>query len=207
MLVGSRPVLGTLDDIEDIFHSRVVDEVAICLSARRTSRSSSRSPDCARRRARSSASRSSDLGLTLPGGRVEEFDGIPVLSLAYGPDRAVSRSSASALLDVVLGAVALIVLAPVLLVLSFVDRGPRRRPVLFRQTRVGLHGRPFTVVKFRTMVPDAEARLAELTDPERDQGPGLQGHRRSAPDRGRAGSCGPPASTSCRSCGTSCAAR
>jgi lipopolysaccharide/colanic/teichoic acid biosynthesis glycosyltransferase len=34
--------------------------------------------------------------------------------------------------------------------------------VLFRQTRIGLHGRPFQMLKFRSMVPDAEARLSEL---------------------------------------------
>jgi lipopolysaccharide/colanic/teichoic acid biosynthesis glycosyltransferase len=38
------------------------------------------------------------------------------------------------------------------------------RPIVFRQTRVGLHGRPFSVVKFRTMVPDAEDRLEELEE-------------------------------------------
>ena len=43
------------------------------------------------------------------------------------------------------------------------------RPILFRQERVGLQGRPFTLVKFRTMVLDAEARLAELQRPQRDQ--------------------------------------
>ena len=57
-MVGPRPVLGTLDDIEDVLHGRVVDEVAICLSGRAHRARSSRSPACARRRARSSASRS-----------------------------------------------------------------------------------------------------------------------------------------------------
>jgi lipopolysaccharide/colanic/teichoic acid biosynthesis glycosyltransferase len=35
-------------------------------------------------------------------------------------------------------------------------------PIVYGQTRVGLHGRPFTIYKFRTMVPDADARLDEV---------------------------------------------
>ena len=125
-----------------------------------------------------------ELGLTLPGGRVEEFDGIPVLSLVYGPDRVLALV-AKRLLDVVLGAAALIILAPILALIGLVVRLIDGGPVLFRQTRVGLHGRPFQVVKFRTMVPDAEDRLDELQERNEIQRPRVQGHRRPPPDPDR----------------------
>lgn len=44
-------------------------------------------------------------------------------------------------------------------------------PALFRQTRIGKHGRPFTFYKFRTMVADAEARKSELTALNEADGP------------------------------------
>ena len=61
-----------------------------------------------------------------------------------------------------LAVLALIVLAPVLLAIAAAIWLEDRGPVLFRQTRVGLHGRLFRMIKFRTMVTDAEDRLAEL---------------------------------------------
>jgi sugar transferase EpsL len=54
----------------------------------------------------------------------------------------------------VAGAVAgLVVLSPVLLVVAVAALVTQGRPILFRQMRPGLHGRPFTIVKFRTMRP------------------------------------------------------
>ena len=58
--------------------------------------------------------------------------------------------------------VALLVLAPFLVVISLVIRVSSRGPVIFRQVRVGLGGRHFKVWKFRTMVRDAESRLSSL---------------------------------------------
>lgn len=53
--------------------------------------------------------------------------------------------------DVLVSASALIILSPVMLLTALVVRLALGRPVLYRQTRPGLHGRPFTLYKFRTM--------------------------------------------------------
>jgi len=67
-------------------------------------------------------------------------------------------------LDVAGGLAALILLAPLALVIAIAIKGDSPGPVLFRQRRAGLHGRPFTMLKFRTMVRDAERLLPELID-------------------------------------------
>jgi exopolysaccharide biosynthesis polyprenyl glycosylphosphotransferase len=64
--------------------------------------------------------------------------------------------------DVLLSLIALLVLSPVILLIAAAIRFESPGPVFFRQTRVGLGGRPFTMWKFRSMAADAEARLAEI---------------------------------------------
>ena len=65
-------------------------------------------------------------------------------------------------LDVLVSSVCLALLAPVLLAIGLAVRLTSRGPAIFAQTRAGRHGRPFRMLKFRTMVCDAEARLAEV---------------------------------------------
>jgi exopolysaccharide biosynthesis polyprenyl glycosylphosphotransferase len=65
-------------------------------------------------------------------------------------------------LDVALAGLALAVGAPILALVAAAIFLGDRGPVLFRQTRVGQDGEHFTVYKFRTMVVDAERRLADL---------------------------------------------
>ncbi len=63
--------------------------------------------------------------------------------------------------DIAVSAIALVLLAPVFLAIALLvklDGGP----VFFRQTRVGRHGREFKMLKFRSMIVDAEAKLAGL---------------------------------------------
>ncbi len=59
--------------------------------------------------------------------------------------------------DVVLAVLGLVVLSPVLAAIAILIKVGSRGPVLYRGTRTGLHGRPFRIMKFRTMVVDAES--------------------------------------------------
>jgi exopolysaccharide biosynthesis polyprenyl glycosylphosphotransferase len=60
--------------------------------------------------------------------------------------------------------VGMILLAPVFAVIAVMIVRSSGRPVFFRQTRIGLRGAPFTLVKFRTMTTDAEDAKARLAD-------------------------------------------
>lgn len=72
--------------------------------------------------------------------------------------------------DIVASIVGVIVLSPLLLLLAMTVRLTSQGPVLFRQTRVGLRGREFTMLKFRSMVVNAEELLRQLPARERDSG-------------------------------------
>jgi exopolysaccharide biosynthesis polyprenyl glycosylphosphotransferase len=74
-------------------------------------------------------------------------------------------------IDLALGTVALIVTAPVMLVIALAVKLQDGGPILFRQLRVGRDGERFMVLKFRTMVVDAEARLAALRAENERSGP------------------------------------
>ena len=71
------------------------------------------------------------------------------------------------LLDFVVALLALVLLSPLLFLLAVWIRLTMGSPVLFRQTRPGLHGRPFTMYKFRTMTDARDAEGNLLPDDQR----------------------------------------
>lgn len=73
--------------------------------------------------------------------------------------------------DIVSSAVVLVVFSPVITLIAVAVKATSAGPIFFRQQRVGYRGRPFTVLKFRTMVADAEERLPELLDQNEATGP------------------------------------
>lgn len=71
------------------------------------------------------------------------------------------------LFDILGAAIGLVLLSPVLVVVAFLIWRQMGAPVLFRQTRPGLHGKPFEMVKFRSMRDALDAQGNPLPDSER----------------------------------------
>lgn len=68
--------------------------------------------------------------------------------------------------DVAVASLALVLLSPLYLFLSIAVKRDSKGPVFYRQERIGLHKRPFKIIKFRSMVTDAEAEGPALTSVE-----------------------------------------
>jgi exopolysaccharide biosynthesis polyprenyl glycosylphosphotransferase len=110
------------------------------------------------------------IGLVKSG--ISYFGGMPLIHFQTPPgdswELAVKR-----MIDIAVAAVALVVLSPLFLILAV---GVKTSPgeILFRQTRVGLNGRLFQMLKFRSMCVGAEAALQQLKERNEMQGPAFK---------------------------------
>lgn len=100
--------------------------------------------------------------------KLRPIDNLPLFHIARqrhdGP-----RKHSKRMFDLVFGALATAAAAPIMLAVAIAIKLDDGGPVFFRQTRVGHQGRPFRIVKFRTMSVDAEAKKADeraAADPE-----------------------------------------
>jgi exopolysaccharide biosynthesis polyprenyl glycosylphosphotransferase len=94
---------------------------------------------------------------------VTPVDGLPLLNLAKPRFSGFSRVG-KGLFDRITALATLIVLSPVLLAIAVAIRRTSPGPVFFRQTRIGRAGREFKMIKFRSMVTNAEEVRADLLD-------------------------------------------
>ncbi len=98
------------------------------------------------------------------------IDGLPVIGLRESPHFGLNVVVKRAM-DVLLSSLALVLLAPLLGLIALLVKATSRGPVFYRQERCGLNGRPFQMLKFRSMHTDAErdsgAVWAQKDDPRR----------------------------------------
>lgn len=97
-------------------------------------------------------------------------EGLPLMHVEM-PQYSGGKHVYKRVADVFLSSMALLVLAPLLLVLGIVVRLDSSGPALFHQERIGRNGETFKMIKFRSMVVDADAQLEKLAGS--NQGAGL----------------------------------
>jgi exopolysaccharide biosynthesis polyprenyl glycosylphosphotransferase len=154
--------LGAIDDLPRVLHEHVIDEVALCLTSQDWSEAEEivRLCETEGKIVRMPVPMPS---LAIARTNVEDLEGVPVVSFLTGPGPRLALGLKQ-LFDFTVAALAILLLLPLLVGISVAILIADGRPLFFRQERVGLHGRRFKVLKFRTMVPNAEAHLAELRE-------------------------------------------
>jgi exopolysaccharide biosynthesis polyprenyl glycosylphosphotransferase len=163
------PVLGDLDAVADVARAGGHRVVAVCPTPGWTPR---RLHQLAWNLEDLTAELVVDPGLMEVAGprlHIDPVDGLPLLRLTRPTFTGVSWL-AKHMIDRLGSAFLLLLIAPLLLVLAVgvkLDGGP----VFFRQTRIGRHGREFSMLKFRSMVVDAERKLDELVAANEGAGP------------------------------------
>ncbi len=102
---------------------------------------------------------------------VYSLEGTPLLGLTP-PELGASHRLAKRSMDIAGAVFGLVVLSPIFLATAIAIRVNSTGPVFFRQTRIGRGQQPFTIIKFRTMVRDAEDRKDEVAhlNAHRDRG-------------------------------------
>jgi exopolysaccharide biosynthesis polyprenyl glycosylphosphotransferase len=152
--------IGGISAIEELLHTEVIDEVAICLPYSQWKHMNAVAHLC-EGEGKIVRVPVDMLDRAFAAGRVEDLDGTPVYSLVSGPDRLIALV-VKRVLDLVVAGFALVAGSPILLAVAFSIWIRDGSPILFRQTRIGLHGRRFEMLKFRTMSVDAEEKLESL---------------------------------------------
>ena len=104
---------------------------------------------------------------------LENLRHIPLLTLGSTPNNEFALFAKRAV-DLIVSAIALILLSPLLLIIAILVRLTSPGPILYRQTRCGLNGRRFTLYKFRSMVANADELRAELDMLNELEGPAFK---------------------------------
>jgi exopolysaccharide biosynthesis polyprenyl glycosylphosphotransferase len=93
--------------------------------------------------------------------KVSQVAGLPLLYVGK-PELQGLRRITKAAFERIVSLTALLVLGPVMLLIGLIIRLSSPGPATFRQQRIGRHGKPFVMWKFRTMVVDADNRLPQV---------------------------------------------
>ena len=169
-ILGLDQLSASIDDLDEFLRENPVDEVIIALPFSTSYRVSSRLVSLCEEQGIMVRFVSQFFDTRLAKAQVEMFQGVPVLSLMpqviHGWQSAIKRA-----VDLAVSTVLLIALLPLFSVVAIAIKLTSPGPIFFVQERIGLNKRRFPLVKFRTMVVNAEQLLDEIAHLNEVSGP------------------------------------
>jgi exopolysaccharide biosynthesis polyprenyl glycosylphosphotransferase len=167
--IDGVPVLGDLTSIAEVARQSRADTVAVTATA-------AFGPSAVRRLSWALEDTDAELVLApaltnIAGPRIhtQPVAGLPLIHVDRPTYRGANRILKKTF-DAVTSVLLVLLLSPVLLAVAVAVKATSKGPVFFRQERVGINGETFRMIKFRSMVVDAEARLASLKAEQHDAG-------------------------------------
>ncbi len=146
--------LGEIGKLDEVIDKHGIQEIVVATSQTDPNLMLHVMRSCERKGLRFSVLPDPTTLLLLPAG-LHDIGGVPLLTprrgLSYGVGRYIKRS-----LDVVFSVLFLVVMSPIFMIASLFIRIDSTGPIIFRQQRVGLHGKRFWIYKFRSMRIDAD---------------------------------------------------
>jgi exopolysaccharide biosynthesis polyprenyl glycosylphosphotransferase len=165
-------VLGTVQEIEKVLTSQVVDEVMLAVPRSSLSYMEEIVSACEEQGVRFRFM-ADVFELQVARMRLVEMDGIPLLTfdpVAQNEEKLLIKR----LMDLIIVLAAMPVILPIMGLIALAIKIDDGGPVFFVQERVGLRKRIFPMMKFRSMVVDAEARLKEIEHLNEAEGPNFK---------------------------------
>ncbi|HVP23455.1 MAG TPA: sugar transferase [Conexivisphaerales archaeon] len=162
--VDGVKVIGALDDIPRILHNDAVDEIVFVVPRSRLSSVETALHDCETEGVVTTIT--VDLfDMEIAQSAVSEIDGIPLLRF-HTTKINEWQLMAKRAIDFVISSLIIVLLGPILVFIAVLIKATSPGPVFFKQQRLGLHGRKFTLYKFRTMREGAHDVLSQVDDLE-----------------------------------------
>ncbi len=168
--LSSIPWLGDVKDLPQIIANEVIDEVFIALPVKSQYSQMEEAITLLEEQGIMVHLFSDLFPHKLARSRSWDFDGRSFLSLHSAPPLSW-RTEVKRIIDFLAAAIMLLFLSPMLIVVAIAIRLESRGPIFFIQERMGYNKRRFRMIKFRTMVADAEARMKEIEHLNEKEGP------------------------------------
>lgn len=153
--------LGKFDALEEVLIKQVIDEVYICLPVRSRYETIQRMANLCEGVGVSVRMIADLFPLRLATSRYHRLEGIPILALSTVPEQQ-PQLLLQRVVDIAVSGTALLLLSPLLIATTIAIKLDSKGPVFFKQERVGLNRRRFRMIKFRSMVVNAEELRAKL---------------------------------------------